>query len=157
MIPLRSVGQLKRLYEALLLNLEARGDLRPPLPSMRVSRELFVPQEEFNPVRGLAPDLYVDHIFELIPMEIEASDIPIYIQDKMTGEIREGIITLAERRNPHWNMRNRRVRLLHHAESDCVFCEDWDTPTWQSSLAVADEIDLEEFIWLKTLYANPDL
>jgi hypothetical protein len=90
-------------------------------------------------------------------IKVEAYDEPVYIQDKMTGKIWEGEITLEQHRDPKWNMRHRRVRLLHHPESDAVFCEDWNIPDWQSSLSVANEINLEEFIWLKTLYDNPDL
>lgn len=89
--------------------------------------------------------------------KVETHDDPVYIQDKLTGKIWEGEITTAQHRDPKWNMRHRRVRLLHHAESNSLFCEDWHTPDWQSSLAVAEEVTLEEWIWLKSLYDNPDL
>lgn len=91
--------------------------------------------------------------------KVETHDDPVYIQDKLTGKIWEGDITLAQHRDPKWNMRHRRVRLYHHPESDSIFCEDWHTPDWQRADVNGEcsEIDLEQFTWLKSLYDNPDL
>lgn len=81
----------------------------------------------------------------------------VYIQSKVDGRVWEGEISDADRKSQPWNMRHRRVRLLVHSESDSVFCEDYDTPDWQTSRGMADEVDLEQWLWLKTLYENPDL
>ncbi len=83
----------------------------------------------------------------------------VYIQNKVDGRVWEGEISDSDRKSQQWNMRHRRVRLLHHPESDCVFCEDYDTPEWQSSMCdgMVHEVDIEQWLWLKTLYENPDL
>lgn len=82
-----------------------------------------------------------------------------YVQDKKTGEVSEIEVSDANRKDPDWGKRYRRVRLLHDATRGVVFCEDYDLPSWWRSFQAEgfDNVDLDTFESLKLLYANPDL
>lgn len=81
-----------------------------------------------------------------------------YWQSKRVAET---IIEIFEREDrewdPTWHLEHRRVRLLHHPESECVFIED----LYDQCSALDDpctiELTLREYKYWKMVYDNPDI
>jgi hypothetical protein len=80
-----------------------------------------------------------------------------YWQVRATGEIME--VPPAER-SLEWMKAYRQVRCFHHAESDCVFLEDYHAPAYvlQNHFEnQAEEVDLATYRLWKMIYDNPDI
>lgn len=78
-----------------------------------------------------------------------------YWQVKTTGEIM--ICPVVETRSPEWHLAYRRVRLLHHEESECVFLEDFGTCLSALDDPSVVELDIDEYNYWKMIYDNPDI
>lgn len=74
------------------------------------------------------------------------------------------LISGSARHSDLWHASYMRLRFFHHPESDSVLYEDWylleeDMASRPSVLhsGMVEEITYEEYLWLKTLYDNPEL
>lgn len=80
-----------------------------------------------------------------------------YWQIKTTGEI----MTISQPEDhvfaPEWHLAYRRVRLLHHPESCCVFCEDYGTCLSALDDPAVEEVDLIDYRYWMLIYNNPDI
>ena len=78
-----------------------------------------------------------------------------YWQVKTTGEIM--ICPVVETRSPEWHQAYRRVRLLRHEESECVFLEDFGACLSALDDPSVVELDIDEYNYWKMIYDNPDI
>lgn len=78
-------------------------------------------------------------------------------QDRSTGKVFSTDVPPEHVRDESWHRCVRRVRLLHHPDSDSVFIEDYND--FCSKLDEPDvcELTLEEFNYWNTIYNNTDL
>lgn len=80
-----------------------------------------------------------------------------YWQNKRTAHIIEIFQEEDYKQSPEWNLEFRRVRLLHHPESECVFAEDYGVCLSALDDPLVIEIDLKEYNYLNMVYSNPDI
>ncbi|EGL8313621.1 hypothetical protein K2A41_004197 [Salmonella enterica subsp. enterica serovar Braenderup] len=80
-----------------------------------------------------------------------------YWQVRTTGQIM--LIRQPENHvfSPEWHLNYRRVRLLHHPESTCVFVEDYGTCLSALDDPCVVELDLKEYKYWNLIYSNPDI
>lgn len=80
-----------------------------------------------------------------------------YWQNKFDAKIIEIFQPEDYNPSPEWHLTYRRVRLIHHPESSCVFCEEYHTHLSALDDPMCIEVDLKEFIMWDSLYKNPDI